>query len=344
MSEGVIERRPTGERSLINPRQWVVPLGIAVVVIGTALVPYLTTRQDIVNLFFLILLSITLGQSWNILAGVAGQINLGHAAFFGIGALVTRSLWLGGMVFPLAFLVGGLASLAFAMIIGIPTFRLRGAYFAIGTLALAEVLHITVANTNPLITTLPADMIAGYDLTSRYYLALGLAAVTMLVAYRLLRSRFSLGILALREDEDAARATGVRTVQHKLLALGLSSFFAGLAGAAFAFYQVSYYPQAPFEPTWTFDALLISFVGGLGTLIGPLLGAVFYVLVRQQLTLSLGETHQIVFGVLFIVIVLALPGGLVNIWGRLVRFVTARRRRVKARAAGPEREVYVTGR
>jgi branched-chain amino acid transport system permease protein len=302
------------------------PLAVLAVVFAAVLLPQLTKRQDIINLLFLVFLHITLGQSWNIQAGFAGQINLGHAAFFGIGALVTRNFWLGGLAFPLAFILGGLASLAFAMLIGLPTFRLRDAYFAIGTLALAEVLHITVANTNPLITTLPTEMIGSYDLSARYYLALGLACVTMLATYTLLRSRLSLGILALREDEEAAQAMGVRTVQHKLIALAISSFFAGLAGATFAFHQVSYYPQAPFQPEWTFDPLLISFVGGLGTLIGPVLGAVFFILVRQELTLLLVEAHQVIFGLLFIVVVLALPGGLVNIWARLVRLITSRRR------------------
>jgi hypothetical protein len=122
---------------------------------------------------------------------------------------------------------------------------------------------------------------------------------------------------------------------------------AGLAGATFAFYQASYYPQAPFQPDWTFDALFISFVGGLGTRSGSLIGVVFYILVRQQLTLTLGETQQTIFGLLFTVVVLALPGGLVNIWARLVKLITARRNRFEARSASPqqaERGVGATNR
>lgn len=321
----------SGMKSQFHLRRLALPLGIAAIVIAAAIVPQMTKRQDTINLLFLIFLYITLGQSWNILAGFAGQINLGHAAFFGMGSLVTRSLWMGGLAFPLAFLLGGLASMGFALVIGIPTFRLRGAYFAIGTLALAEVMRITVANTNPRISTLPAEMIATYDLSARYYLALLLACVTMLSTYMLLRSRLSLGILALREDEDAAQATGVRTVQHKLITLAISSLFAGLAGATFAFHEVSYYPQAPFQPEWTFDSLLIAFIGGLGTLVGPVLGTVFYIVVRQQLSLTLVQAHQVVFGGLFIVVVLALPGGLVDIWTRLLRLIATLRKRAEAK-------------
>ena len=104
---------------------------------------------------------------------------------------------------------------------------------------------------------------------------------------------------------------------HKLLALGMSSFFAGLAGGVFAFQQISYYPSAPFGTIWTFDALLITFIGGLGTLAGPVIGAIFFVLVREQLAVNLVEIHQVIFGILFILIVLAFPGGLVQGWRRL---------------------------
>lgn len=304
----------TAHRGRRVARLVAVGVGLAVL----AAVPWVTDRRDLLNLLFLVCLSVTLGQSWNILGGFAGQVNLGHAAFFGVGALVTRSLWVGqGLPFPLAFAAGGLAAMLFALLIGVPTFRLRGVYFSIGTLGVAEVLRITTANVLPLVSALPPELAAGYDLAARYHLALGLASATMLAAYLLLRSRRGLGVLAVREDEEAAQATGVSALGHKLLALLLSAAFAGLAGATFAFYHVSYYPELAFSPHWTFDAVLITFVGGLGTLVGPLIGAVFYVLVREQLAITLVQLHQVLFGLLFIAIVLALPGGLVDLWARV---------------------------
>jgi branched-chain amino acid transport system permease protein len=300
-------------------RRWLVLAGIIALTLFAIFFPRQLDKQNIWNLFFLICLYITLGQSWNILAGFAGQNSLGHAAFFGIGALVTRTLWLGGKPFAIAFIIGGLAAVTFAMLIGAPTFRLRGAYFSIGTLGVAEVLRITVSQSLPLISTMSGSQIATYDISIRYYAALSLALAASGVAYLLLRSPWSLGILAVREDEEAAQATGVHVLGHKLLALAISSFFAGLAGGMFAFQQISYYPSAPFSPIWTFDALLITFVGGLGTLAGPVLGTIFFIVVRERLAVNLVEVHQVIFGIMFILIVLVFPGGLIEAWERLKR-------------------------
>jgi ABC-type branched-subunit amino acid transport system permease subunit len=107
-------------------------------------------------------------------------------------------------------------------------------------------------------------MIARYELEPRYYLALGLALVTAETVYLLPKTRVSLGILAVREDEEAAEAAGVNALRHKLVALALSSFFAGLAGGVFAYYHVSFYPSFTFSPAWTFDAVLATFIGGIG--------------------------------------------------------------------------------
>src|SRR5206468_4181726 len=159
------------------------------------------------------LLSVALAQSWNVVAGYAGQINLGHAAFFGLGALVTRTLWIAEWPVLAGAALGALAATAFALLVGAVAFRLRGAYFAIGTLRL------------------------------------------------------------------------------KLLALVLSTALAGLAGGLFAYYHISYYPAHPFGPHWTFDALLITFIGGVGTVHGPVLGAIFYVFLKEYLAIRWVDFH-----------------------------------------------------
>jgi branched-chain amino acid transport system permease protein len=284
---------------------------------GLAALPLFTARADRLNLLILIFLGVLLAQSWNILAGFAGQINLGHAAFFGLGALTTRLLWLQGLPIALTAPAGGVVALLSGVLLGVPAFRLRGAYFAIGTLALAEILRITVGNVLPVISAMPADYVARYSLIPRYYLFLGLAGLCTATAWLLNRSRLGYGLLALREDEDAAEASGVPTLQHKLLALSLSTLFAGLAGGAFAFYHASYYYQHPFSPSWTFEALLMTFIGGVGTTVGPVLGAIFYVVVKEVLAVRLLEIHLLIFGGIFILVVLLLPGGLIQAATRL---------------------------
>jgi len=294
--------------------------GIALAALFAAL-PLLTTRNDLLNLCVQIFLAVILAQSWNLLGGYAGQINLGHAAFFGLGALVTRTLWVGGTPLIVALFPGALVAMLFGLIIGVPAFRLRGAYFAIGTLGLAEILRITIGNLLPEISAIRASELASYNTLPRYYLTLALAVLSVATVALLVPSRVGLGIRAVREDEAAAEASGVSALRHKLLALALSTALAGLAGGAFAYYHVSYYPQHTFSPVWTFDAVLMSFIGGVGTVHGPVLGALFYVILREVLAVRWVEFHLIIFGVLFMLVVLFFPGGLIEAWQRIRRLI-----------------------
>ena len=203
-------------------------------------------------------------------------------------------------------------------------FPAQRVYFAIGTLALAQILYITVGNTFSMISSIPAQDLAVYQLAPRYYLFLGVALLTIGTAYVLVNSRLGLGIMAVREEEDAAESLGVSALKHKLLALSVSAFFAGLTGGAFAFYHVGYYPQLTFGPEWTFDSMMMAYIGGVGTIVGPIIGAVFFVILREFLALNLAEMHLIVFGILFILVVLFLPGGFVGLWAK-TRKALARR-------------------
>ncbi len=286
--------------------------GIIVLLI---LVPLIFTRTDILTFFFLTLLYITLSQSWNILGGYTGQINLGHAAFFGAGALAARYIWLHfGLPLPLAILGGGLAATIFAMIIGFPAFRLRGIYFVIGTLVLAEILRLVFYTILPRADVMPMRLLGAYSLIPRYYLSLLIALLTVAAVYWISRSRLGLGLMSIREDEDAAEASGVDTQRYKLLAFAISTFLTGLAGGIYAYYSAAFRAGGLFEPVWTFDAVIIVFVGGVGTILGPVIGSVFFVLLKQFLSLYLpGGIHVAVFGVLFIIVVLFLPGGLVEL-------------------------------
>jgi len=305
----------------MNRRQ--IALLLLIIAILAAL-PVVIKSDSTINLAVYVLLYVSLASSWNILGGFSGQTNLGHAAFFGAGTLATRFLWLSGWnLFP-SLLAGGLLAVALALLVGIPAFRLRGVYFAIGTLALSQILYITVGNTFSMISSIPAQDLAVYQLAPRYYLFLGVALLTTGTGYVLVNSRLGLGIMAVREEEDAAESLGVSALKHKLLALTLSAFFGGLTGGAFAFYHVGYYPQLTFGPEWTFDSMMMAYIGGVGTIVGPIIGAVFFVILRELLALKLAEMHLIVFGTLFILVVLFLPGGFVGVWEK-TRKALARR-------------------
>jgi len=295
----------------IRGAAWII--GAFVVGALTAL-PQVTSNRSALTWGFLVLLYAALAQSWNLLGGLAGQVSLGHAAFFGLGAFVTRVLWLGGHSLATALAAGTAVAVAAGVLIGAPTLRLRGPYFAIGTLAVAEILRITTGNLFPEVSTLPVRALAGYALAPRYYLALGAAVVSTLVVWALARSRFGYGLAAVREDEDVAEAIGVHVFRHKLAVFVLSSALAGATGGVFGYYHLSFYPQFVFSPLWTFDALLITFLGGAGTMWGPPLGATFYLVFREALALRLVEVHLLIFGALFVLVVLAFPGGLIEAW------------------------------
>jgi branched-chain amino acid transport system permease protein len=300
----------------VSKWQWISINTVAVILL--ILVPFMTTRSDIITWFTFVLLYITLSQGWNVIGGFTGQHNLGHAAFFGTGALVARYLWLFGLPLPLALLAGGIASGIFAIIIGGPAFRLKGIYFVIGTLVLAEILRIIFDTVLPRADVLPSKLLNTYSLTPRYYLSLMIAVVSVATVYWVSRSRLGLGLMSIREDEDAAEASGVSTQKYKLVAFLISTFIAGLAGGVYGYYAAAAQPGYLFAPVWTFDAVIIVFVGGVGTILGPIIGSIFFVLLQQLLSLFLpGGMHVLVFGILFIIVVLYLPGGLIGIFTKL---------------------------
>lgn len=274
--------------------------------------PLLTADNSVMTIAIQTFILVALASAWNILGGFAGQISLGHAAFFGLGALITRELWLSGTPLPLALLAAVVATGAFALVIGVPMLRFRGIYFSIGTLALAVAIALTIANLFPGITSLPVAQLREYSFTGPYYLALGAAATAIVVAMLLRRSIVGLGMMATRDDEEAAAAAGVDALVHKLTAFGISAALAALAGGAFAYFSVSYYPTFPFTVPWSFEPILVTFVGGIGTIVGPLLGSAFFVIGRDLLAGSFEGFQVIAFGVLFIVVVLLVPGGMVE--------------------------------
>ena len=156
------------------------------------------------NLLVMLFIYIILSQSWNLIGGYTGQINLGLAALFGCGVLATHFLWKAGAPIYLAVFAGGLAAVILAGIIGLPTLRLRGVYFAIGTLALAEALRIVVGNIFTTWFRCQASYVTTYNLVHRYYLGLVVAIIAVAVVYLVTNSKLGLAMVAVRDDEEAA--------------------------------------------------------------------------------------------------------------------------------------------
>jgi branched-chain amino acid transport system permease protein len=285
------------------------------IVICFALVPMVITQAYILNLIILICLYTILSQSWNILGGFTGQISLGHSTFFGIGALVFRYVWTLGMPPYLALCAASISSLLLASVIGFPAFKLRGHYFAIGTLALSMIASITVQNIFPGVSFSPPQFLAKYSLVPVYYMALTVAVITIALVSALTRSKLGLAFVSVREEEDAAESIGINTFKYKVISMTLSTLIAGLGGGLFSFYVASYYYYVPFELGWSFDPVMISFIGGAGTVAGPVLGSIVFVILKELFAISLGQMNVLIFGIVFIFVVLFLPKGLIGIIG-----------------------------
>jgi branched-chain amino acid transport system permease protein len=303
----------------------------AVLVAACLGLPLVTEDNQVMTIAIQTFILAALASSWNIIGGFAGQISLGQAAFFGLGTIITRQLWLAGAPLPLALAAAVVGTALVAIVIGVPMLRFRGIYFSIGTLALAVAIGLTIGNLFPGITSLPVEALRSYTFSGPYYLAFGAVAVAVAVSMLLKRSVVGLGMMAVRDDEEAASAMGVDVLAHKLSAFAISAALAALAGGAFAFFSVSYYPNFPFTAVWSFETILVVFVGGIGTIVGPLLGAAFFVVGRDTLAGSFEGFQVIAFGVLFIVVVLLVPGGMVEGARRVSAWLV---KQVKGRTTG----------
>lgn len=265
---------------------------------------------------------VALAQAWNIIGGYTGYASFGQVVFFGLGAYTTAvlmnnyhvSFWL---ALPAAILVGVL----FAVLIGVPLLRLRGHYFAIATLGAAEGAREVINNMTSItgggggitIPTFGDQAPTAYFGKPGFYLAfLILAAASVAVSAALARSRFGYAMVAVHEDEDAAGAVGINTTIVKVVAFGVSAAIVACAGAFYAFQQIEFYPTDVFDASFTVLMVIMVVIGGSGTVVGPLVGAVGLELLSQFLRVNLGNYNQLVFGAIIVLVVVFFPQGVVN--------------------------------
>lgn len=318
----LLERHP--EKPLLANRRLQAVLGV--VVLALLAVPFVTT-DSLTGLVLIGLVFVMLGVSWNLLAGYAGQISLGHAAFFGMGAFVAA--WLttpSAAGFPasiqlpilVAVVLGGVAAALIALVLGPIVFRLSGHYFAIGTLALAAVIELVMLDQRSLTGGSTGYYVQG-DLGINefvghgdvmFLLTLVATIITIAVTYRIVRGAGGLGMKAIHDDEDAASSLGVNPLKYKMYAFVVSSFFAGLAGGLYGHYTLYINPQSTLAVTWTIDSLVIVILGGMGTFAGPILGAGLFLLLDTGLAAIVGSIATTIEGVLIILFIIYLPQGL----------------------------------
>ncbi len=313
-----------------------------------ALLPLVVKSNYFLHLMILFLMWVVIGSSWNILAGFTGQVSFGHAAFFGVGAYTSGLLFQHLQISPwwgMAF--GGFVAVLLGLPFGAICFPLRGAYFALATLALGEgIRHIaTIAEgfTGGMVGIM--IMPTFISKVPYYYIALALASLSVLSIQLVIDAKAGYYFVSIREDQDAAASLGINTTLYKNLSLAISAFWTGMAGALYMNYMGFIDPHVVFSlHDYSVMAILVAIVGGVGTLYGPAVGAFVMVAFQElfrtgffglfeylgsrtgysalsSLSDAVKHAHVLGFGVLVIVVILFLPNGVVGDWGKIKRNV-----------------------
>lgn len=313
---------------------------IAIVVAVLAAVPLIVHSNTTLNFLVVTLLIALAGQGWNILGGYGGQYSFGHAAFFGTGAYLTAILQVryGVNAWP-GFAAGIAAGALVGAVIGALTFRagLRGSYFALVTLAFAEVLRI-IASVAPITgagvgTLIKLDLHASaFQFESRavfYWVILALLAVSLVIARVIELTRFGAWLIAVRENEDAARALGVDAFRVKLGAMTISAAITAAAGCFYAQYFLFIDSGIAYGTRMSIEALLTPIIGGAGTVFGPLVGALVVKALGEAATTVAGDApglNLIVYGCVLVLVIAFAPRGLIGlVTGIQRRFARTRR-------------------
>jgi len=305
--------------------------GIAALLAAFVAFPLVFSNPTTTSIAFFTLVFMVAASAWNVFSGLSGYIALGHAVFFGCGAYtlaIAAEKWhvaAGWDVFalvPLAGLVAGLIAIPF----GFVALRTRRHTFVVITIAIFFIFQLLAFNlaitggSSGLQTPTPLWTAVGYN-QRFYYVVLAILVVTVALAWFVRRSRFGLQLLAIRDDEDRALGLGVRTRRVKLTAFTLSAIPTGMVGAVWAYFLGQIFPQFAFDPLFDVTVALMAFFGGLGTIAGPLVGALLLEALQQEFTLrfSAGSVYLIVYGALFLAVILLLPRGIVPSLAALVR-------------------------
>lgn len=277
---------------------------------------------------------------WNIFSGYTGYIALGHAAYFGLGAYALALMceyWHipGGYVPFLLVPVAGLVAAACAIPMGWIALRVRRHTFVVITIAMFFILQLLAYNLTTLTNgstglglPIPTDWSGDFFNTPFYYVSLVILLFAIAISWWVRNSKYGLGLLAIRDDEDRALGLGVKTGSSKLVAFVISALIVGMVGAIWAYFVESVYPPTAFDANFDIALALMGFMGGLGTIAGPILGALILEPAQQYFTLQFSQNgvYLVIYGALFLVVILLLPRGIIPTLGeRWTKFRADRR-------------------
>jgi branched-chain amino acid transport system permease protein len=320
--------------------------GTGLLLVFLAAFPLLFPNPAVTTIAVTTMIYLVAACGWNILSGYSGYISIGHAAYYGIGQytvtliVIHAKIAAGWDTFTL-LPVAGVVSAVLAVPIGFLLLRVRKHTFIILTVAMMFILQSLAFNFSRWTNgsgglELPQPTWQGSFFNEPfYYVGLVAAVVACAVSWWVRQSKYGLGLLSIRDDEDRARGLGIRTTRTKLIAYVMSAFFVGVAGGLYAPFIGSVYPQFGFDPTFDLAIAVLVFVGGIGTLSGPVIGTLLLIPLQQYFYLQFGNAnlYLIAYGVLFVLILRLLPGGIAPaVTGLWRRVLVARQQRQAALA------------
>lgn len=306
---------------------------LSILVLAALIYPFVFTMPYQQHILILIYMNALMAIGWNIVGGYAGQVSLGNTIFFGVGAYSSSIMLKNLLISPWAgMLVGIILSILLAVVVGYPCFRLKGHYFAIATIAVAEIISVIIINTDQLgaavgltLPILPSSLVNMQfaSKTPYYYVILAFLAISMLTVYWIERSRLGYYFRAIREDQDGARALGINPTRYKLIAFILSAVFASMAGTFYAQYVLFIDPPSTVLLNISITMCLMAVLGGVGTLWGPLIGATVLIAISEGTRITMGGSGSavdlLIYGFLVMAVAVYQPNGLMGLIGSLRR-------------------------
>ncbi len=285
------------------------------------IIPFIT-GNFIIRFMTDVLLFAIMASSWNIIGGYTGYASFGNVVFFGLGAYLTAIFMAQDLLnlnFFIAMFISAIASGVFAFLIGIPVLRLKGHYFAIATLGIAEAmkaliqnLDITEGNSGMYLPMINLSVDASYKFF--YFVAFCVLIILLFITYIILKTKLGYGFIAIREDEDAANSMGINTTLYKCISFAISGFFTAMAGSIYAYQQGFIKPEPVFDVLITVKMIVMAVFGGIGSLFGPLIGAATINIISEILSDYFLTAHALFLGGIIILMILFSPKGIYDIF------------------------------